>query len=100
MENIHKIILALSLIKKGSSFNNSYKLITFFERKFRLNPTLVLKEIRDKGLVNYNLTGGIYYYSLSEAGNEVFARGKITALNCLEREYPEHVEILKALLVE
>lgn len=101
MNNDNLIILALSLIKKGTSFNNSYRLIAFFERKFRLNPTSALQQMRDKGFVQYELIKGVYYYYyLTETGSEFFSSGRVAALDYLEREYPEQSDILKSLLGE
>jgi predicted transcriptional regulator len=93
----NKIVLALLLINQGEPLNNSYKLVRIFEHKFRINPIFILKELRDKGYVNYKLVNGVYYYELTSKGRDLVSQEYNIALKFLMNEYPKEADIIMSL---
>ena len=93
----NKLVLALLLISKGDPLNNSYKLVRIFEHKFGINPIYILKEIREKRFVGYNLVSGVHFYILTDLGKEFVTREYDVSFDGLIKEYPDESEIIESL---
>ena len=91
-------VLALMVIAKSKSLNNTAKLITLMERVFSVfDCTSVFSFIRNQGYVEYDLIDGIHYYRLTDKGYEVIAKESRGIKAELLKKHPERVDILNGL---
>ena len=95
--NNRRMVLALLLIYKGDPLNNSYKLVRIFEHKFRTNPIYILKELREKNCVEYELVNGVHFYNITDLGKKFIKQEYAISLEQLLKEHPNESEIIKSL---
>ncbi len=93
----NKLALALLLIYKDDPLNNSYKLVRIFEHKFRINPIYILKELREKMYVEYDLVNGVHFYRITDLGKEFIKQEYAISLEKLLKEYSNESEIITSL---
>jgi len=91
------LIVALLLIAKGGTLNNSYSLTKALERRFKTWAKGILEEVRGNKYADYDLINGVHHYRITSKGIELIKEEYNAALEFLLKEYPQESDILTGL---
>lgn len=92
-------VLALFVIKKGSTFSNTYGLCRMLSVKFQLSDCKeIIALLVANGYVNVRETGQINYYDITTEGKKFMDSKRNEAAMALIKEFPIETEAINILL--